>query len=62
MGAFAYRQDTLYCEDVAMADIARREGTPCYVYSTSHITTRLREYDKAFGAPAPHLLFRQSEL
>ena len=53
MGAFAYRQDTLYCEDAALADIARREGTPCYVYSTSHINARLREYDEAFGAH-PH--------
>ena len=53
MAAFDYRQNTLYCEDVALADIARREGTPCYVYSKDHITARLRMYDEAFGAQ-PH--------
>jgi len=53
MSAFAYRQNTLYCEDVPLADIARREGTPCYVYSKSFIRARLREYDESFGAQ-PH--------
>src|SRR5690242_7445538 len=53
MSAFAYRQNTLYCEDVALADIVRRAGTPCYVYSKSFIAGRLREYDEAFGAH-PH--------
>src|SRR5260370_20709036 len=48
-----YRQNTLYCEDVALADIARREGTPCFVYSKDHIAGRLRMYDEAFGAQ-PH--------
>src|SRR5437764_10548917 len=50
---FEYRQNTLYCEDVPLADIARRVGTPCYVYSKNFIRTRLREYDQAFGA-YPH--------
>lgn len=53
MSAFAYRQNTLYCEDVPLADVARREGTPCYVYSKNFIRDRLREYDEAFGAQ-PH--------
>jgi diaminopimelate decarboxylase len=51
--AFDYRHNTLYCEDVALADIARRQGTPCYVYSKHHIASRLRAYDEAFGAH-PH--------
>lgn len=53
MLAFAYQQNTLYCEDVPLADIARREGTPCYVYSKKFIQARLDEYDEAFGAQ-PH--------
>jgi diaminopimelate decarboxylase len=53
MSAFAYRQNTLYCEEVPLADIARREGTPCYVYSKSFIRERLLEYDEAFGEQ-PH--------
>ena len=53
MSSFHYRDNTFYCEDAPLADIARREGTPCYVYSRSHICARLREYNEAFGAH-PH--------
>jgi diaminopimelate decarboxylase len=53
MGAFEYQQDTLYCEGVALADIARRAGTPLYVYSSAAILERYRAYDSAFGS-APH--------
>ena len=49
MGAFEYRQDTLYCEGVALADIARRAGTPLYVYSAAAIVERYKAYDEAFG-------------
>jgi diaminopimelate decarboxylase len=48
-----YRDQTLYSEDIPLADIARREGTPCYVYSSAAILERFRAYDKAFG-PVPH--------
>jgi diaminopimelate decarboxylase len=48
-----YRDHTLYCENVPLADIARREGTPCYVYSSASILENFRAYDVAFG-DAPH--------
>jgi len=48
-----YRDHTLYSEDVALADIARREGTPAYVYSSAAILEKLRAYQDAFGA-IPH--------
>ena len=48
-----YRDHTLYLEDVPLADIARREGTPCYVYSRAAILDRFQAYDAAFGA-VPH--------
>src|SRR5579872_781406 len=48
-----YRDQTLYLEDVPLADIARREGTPAYVYSRTAILDRFQAYDRAFGA-APH--------
>ncbi len=48
-----YRDHTLHCEDVPLADIARREGTPCYVYSSAGILEKFRAYDEAFG-DAPH--------
>jgi len=48
-----YREQTLYSEDVALADIARREGTPAYVYSSAAILEKFRAYEDAFGE-VPH--------
>src|SRR2546423_3605895 len=48
-----YRDHTLHCEGVPLPDIARREGTPCYVYSSAAILEKFRAYDEAFG-DAPH--------
>jgi diaminopimelate decarboxylase len=42
---FCYRDNTLYCENVPLADIARRAGTPCYVYSSRAILDNYRAYD-----------------
>jgi diaminopimelate decarboxylase len=50
-----YRDQTLYSEDVALADIARREGTPAYVYSRAGILDKFRAYEDAFGE-VPHLV------
>lgn len=35
--AFIEKENTLYAEDVALTDIARKFGTPTYVYSAAHI-------------------------
>jgi len=48
-----YRDQTLYSEDVALADIARGEGTPAYVYSRAKIIEKFRAYQEAFG-DVPH--------
>jgi diaminopimelate decarboxylase len=48
-----YREQTLYSEDVALADIARREGTPAYVYSRAAILEKFCAYQAAFGN-VPH--------
>ena len=48
-----YRDQTLYSEDVALADIARREGTPAYVYSRAAILEKFCAYQEAFG-DVPH--------
>jgi diaminopimelate decarboxylase len=53
MTPVAYRDRSLYCEDVALADLARKAGTPCYVYSGTTILDNFRAYHQAFGA-APH--------
>lgn len=49
MNPIAYRERALYCDDVDLAQIAVREGTPCYVYSAQAILDNFRAYDSAFG-------------
>jgi diaminopimelate decarboxylase len=48
-----YRDHSLYLENTPLADIARREGTPCYVYSRAAIVERFQAYNQAFG-DVPH--------
>ena len=43
-----YRDHSLYLENTPLADIARREGTPCYVYSRAAILERFQAYSQAF--------------
>ncbi|BDC47902.1 diaminopimelate decarboxylase [Bryobacterales bacterium F-183] len=52
--SFEYRNGSLYCESVPLAEIAASAGTPCYVYSTAGILSRFLEYDSSFDANQPH--------
>jgi diaminopimelate decarboxylase len=45
--AFAYRDGMLHAEQVPLDEIARRFGTPCYVYSRAAITAAYREFSEA---------------
>jgi diaminopimelate decarboxylase len=53
MSSFVYRDRSLYCEDVALADVAIRAGTPCYVYSAAAVLGNFGAYEEAFGE-VPH--------
>src|ERR1044071_1895735 len=44
---FAYRDGMLHAEQVSLDEIARRFGTPCYVYSRAAIETAYREFAAA---------------
>lgn len=55
MDHFEYRDNRLYAEDVAVADIAAVVGTPCYIYSRATIERHWHAFDQAFGAH-PHLI------
>jgi diaminopimelate decarboxylase len=46
---FAYRDGMLHAEQVSLDEIARRFGTPCYVYSRAAIETAYREFTTALG-------------
>jgi len=50
---FSYSDHDLYCEQVALADLAAQVGTPAYVYSAQTLLGNYRAYDEAFGA-LPH--------
>src|SRR5437763_14731281 len=50
---FSYSDHDYYCEQVPLADLAHRAGTPCYVYSSQVILSNYRAYTDAF-ADLPH--------
>jgi diaminopimelate decarboxylase len=55
MHSFEYRQGELYCEQVAVGQIAKEVGTPCYIYSHATLTRHFRVYDGAFKN-IPHIV------
>ena len=55
MDHFCYRDDALWAEEVPLAVIAERFGTPCYVYSRATLERHWRAFDTAFHGHA-HLI------
>ena len=55
MHYFAYRDNQLFAEDVAIKDIVERVGTPVYVYSAATLRRHFRVFDEAF-AGTDHLI------
>ena len=55
MNHFNYRENDLYCEDVAVKEIAQKVGTPFYLYSHATLARHIRHFQKAFAA-VPHLV------
>ncbi len=54
MHHFWYNKNKLYCEDVPVAEIAKKVGTPFYLYSQSTLERHYKVFDMAFGV-LPHL-------
>ncbi len=54
MHHFWYNKNKLYCEDVPVAEVARKVGTPFYLYSQSTLERHFKTFDMAFGV-LPHL-------
>ena len=55
MDYFDYRDNRLFAEDVAIEDIAKRYGTPCYIYSRATFERHWHAFDDALSAHA-HLV------
>jgi diaminopimelate decarboxylase len=52
---FNYQKNQLYVEQVPLAEIAHRFGTPCYVYSHAALTDGYRQFEQAL-AGREHLI------
>ena len=57
MHTFAYRNGSLYCEGVNLADIAAAVGTPTFVYSRKTITDDLAELKAALAPLDAHIAY-----
>ncbi len=57
MDYFQYKNGRLYCEDVAVADIAARDGTPVYIYSAATLLHHYRQIEQAFAKLSPTICF-----
>jgi diaminopimelate decarboxylase len=57
MTALGERDGELYLEEVALTEIARRFGTPCYVYSKAALVSAFTQYQDAFGARQHLILY-----
>ena len=55
MDHFQYQGDRLHAENVPLAELAERYGTPLYVYSRATLERHWRAFDEAFG-DHPHLV------
>ena len=55
MDFFNYKNGQLFAEDVALEDIAKQYGTPCYVYSRATLERHYHAFNDAFG-DQPHLI------
>jgi diaminopimelate decarboxylase len=55
MDYFEYRNGELFCEDVPVKAVARKAGTPFYLYSYGTFERHFRVFDGAFG-DMPHIV------
>lgn len=57
MDHFTYHDDALYAENVSLADIAKKVGTPFYCYSHATLTHHAKVFTKALAAVKPLICF-----
>jgi len=57
MDHFAYRNGRLFCEDVSVAEIAAKIGTPVYIYSAATLLHHYRALADAFAPLRPTICY-----
>ena len=54
---FYYKNSELYCEGVKVSAIAKKVGTPVYIYSHATIVEHFRKIKEAFASFDPLVCF-----
>lgn len=49
MKYITYKDNTLFCEDIPLQEVAEEYGTPLYVYSKNQIVENYRSFNTVFG-------------
>ncbi|MEK7867813.1 MAG: diaminopimelate decarboxylase, partial [Candidatus Omnitrophota bacterium] len=57
MHDFNYKHNDLYCESVSVEELARKYGTPLYVYSRNTLISHYRKIKEAFSPINPLICF-----
>ena len=57
MHEFTFKDNELYCEDLRVADIARKIPTPFYLYSYQTLIDHFKKLEAAFSAIKPLICF-----
>jgi len=57
MDHFSYRDRSLFCEDVPVAELAERYGTPLYIYSEATLLHHLKQIQTAFVSADPIICY-----
>ncbi|HEV3439899.1 MAG TPA: diaminopimelate decarboxylase [Gemmata sp.] len=57
MDHFEYRDRTLFCEDVPVAELAEKYGTPLYIYSQATLLHHLKQIQTAFAEANPIICY-----
>jgi diaminopimelate decarboxylase len=57
MDFFHTKNNQLYCEDIAIEDIIKKVGTPCYIYSANTFKDHFKRFRAAFSALDPLICF-----
>lgn len=57
MHDFKYRNNELYCENVKVSTIAKKVGTPCYIYSHHTLVDHFTKIQRAFAKLNPIICY-----
>ena len=53
MHDFCFKRGKLYCENVSVASLAKKHGSPLFIYSHSTLTKNFQQFDDALS-PLDH--------